>query len=287
MQITEGCKMKNENLRNLVDYSICRIQKGERLALSLDSRGYWMAFSGGKDSQVLFDLVKRAGVKYHAVYNVTANDPPENVHFIKKYYPEVQFMQPKEGFFKLIEKKGLPTIIRRYCCERIKERVGEQCVVLAGIRKAESAKRSKYDETMIRSRRVENQGKRTTLEGIIDNEHRCIKGKDKIMLYPIFQWSEKDVWDYIKLHNLPVNPCYEVSVRVGCMFCPFTSKRELAYYEEKYPLYKKQIMKRVERFIALGKTQLTTAEDYYEWWKSKKTIKQYLDEKQQSNLFAD
>jgi phosphoadenosine phosphosulfate reductase len=55
--------------------SIELIRKGEKLALSMNPEGYFVGFSGGKDSQVLLELVKRAGVKYKAYYNVTTNDP--------------------------------------------------------------------------------------------------------------------------------------------------------------------------------------------------------------------
>lgn len=47
-----------------------------------------------------------------------------------------------------------------------------------------------------------------------------------IQLKPIIDWTDENVWDYIKAHNLPVNPEYKVSKRVGCIVCPkanFTS----------------------------------------------------------------
>ena len=50
--------------------------------------GYYVAFSGGKDSQCVYHLCKMAGVKFDAHYNVTSVDPPELVRFIKKNYPK-------------------------------------------------------------------------------------------------------------------------------------------------------------------------------------------------------
>lgn len=38
--------------------------------------GYFLAFSGGKDSQCIYHLAKMAGVKFDAHYNVTSVDPP-------------------------------------------------------------------------------------------------------------------------------------------------------------------------------------------------------------------
>lgn len=67
--------------------------------------GYKVMFSGGKDSQVMLDLFLKSGVNYSAYYNVTTNDPPENVYFIRKNYPGVIFILPKQTFLQLIEKK--------------------------------------------------------------------------------------------------------------------------------------------------------------------------------------
>lgn len=42
----------------------------------------------------------------------------------------------------------------------------------------------------------------------------------EIELLPIVDWSDEQVWDYIKRHNLPVNPEYKTRKRVGCVICP-------------------------------------------------------------------
>ena len=56
------------------------------------AEGYYLAFSGGKDSVVVKALCDMAGVKYDAHYSVTSVDPPELVWFIKEYYPDVSMM---------------------------------------------------------------------------------------------------------------------------------------------------------------------------------------------------
>ena len=53
--------------------------------------GYYEAFSGGKDSQVLHDLVQRAGVKVDAHFSPSSVDPPQVMKFIRSAYPEVEF----------------------------------------------------------------------------------------------------------------------------------------------------------------------------------------------------
>lgn len=273
-----------------IDDSIALIRKGERLALALNPEdGYFVGFSGGKDSQVLLDLVKRAGVKYKAHYNVTTIDPPENVRFIRKYYPEVHFIHPRQTFIKMIEKRGLPTIFHRFCCEELKEKSGAGNVVLTGVRADESTKRSKYNEVAIKSNRVEHadRSKKHTIEEIEQNEHRCIKGKDAIMVYPLLNWNESEVWQYIDDNHLPHNPCYDIAGRVGCMFCPFANKRQIEFFEQKYPKYKDAIMKNFRIYLANNPrtTYDMDADEYYDWWKSKKSLKEWIGEKQQLKLF--
>jgi len=53
--------------------------------------GYWLAFSGGKDSVVIKHLAEMSGVKFEAHYNLVPVDPPELVEFIRASYPDVVF----------------------------------------------------------------------------------------------------------------------------------------------------------------------------------------------------
>lgn len=127
-------------------HSIELIKKYEQEACRLSPDGYTVCFSGGKDSQVMLDLFKRSGVKFKAVYNNTTIDPPENVYFIKKHYPEVLHNLPKENFYQIIEKnKMLPCMNTRFCCKILKEHHGKGFTAV-GVRREESAKRAKHIE---------------------------------------------------------------------------------------------------------------------------------------------
>jgi phosphoadenosine phosphosulfate reductase len=278
-----GVKMTKE------EASIELIRRGEKLALSMNPEDYFVGFSRGKDSQVLLELVKRAGVKYKAYYSVTTNDPPENVYFIRKYYPEVIFLHPKENFFKLVERKGLPIMFKRFCCSELKEKGGIGSACLMGVRKEESAKRAKYNDVAIISRRKEHQdrNKKRTIEEIKEHEHKCIKGKDKLVIRPILDWTTEEIWQFIAENNLPKNPCYNKIGRVGCMFCPFSSKKQIEYYCKKYPRYKRNLIKALEIFMLKceGDRFWSNAEEYFEWWKSKKNVKEYMASKKQYKLF--
>lgn len=102
--------------------------------------GYKVAFSGGKDSQVMLDLFKKSGVQHTAFYSVTTIDPPENVYFIRKNYLEVEFVLPRLNFYQLmIKKKAIPCMNMRFCCSELKEKTFKGWVA-TGVRKEESRK---------------------------------------------------------------------------------------------------------------------------------------------------
>ena len=67
----------------------------------MSNRGFHLAFSGGKDSIVLYHIAKLAGVKFHAEMQITTLDPPEVMHFIRKEYPDVKLNLPPLSFYKL------------------------------------------------------------------------------------------------------------------------------------------------------------------------------------------
>lgn len=128
--------------RTKVENAIKRLQSFE------PPEGYYVAFSGGKDSQCIYHLCQMAGVKFDAHYNVTSVDPPELVQFIKRQYPDVIFDLPRYAdgsritMWNLIPRKGIPPLrTQRYCCEELKEASGEGRIVVTGVRWAESARR--------------------------------------------------------------------------------------------------------------------------------------------------
>ena len=212
-----------------------------------------VCFSGGKDSQVTLDLVQRAGVPFRAVYNVTTIDHPKNVNFIRTNYPEVEFVHPDLNFFDLCrKKKSLPTMIERWCCRYLKE-YQRGAVKVMGVRREESAKRASYP--------------------VIHSDGRGRR------FYPIIEWKEWEVWDYIERYRLPVNPCYDLGHRVGCMVCPFAPARVIVARFNEFPALKKKMLSLIADIRSKG-----YARDYTEysderilgWWISNKSMAEYL-----------
>lgn len=277
---------EKKTLDEKITDSIALIRKAEKLALTMQPNGgFHVGFSGGKDSQVVLELVKMASVKYRAVYNVTTNDPADNVRFIKHQYPDVEFNIPKKSYFELIKKKGVPTMFNRWCCAIFKETAGVGSVVLTGVRKEESRKRATYEEIGKWSRK-KNKKESIDLDKMEANEFKCVGGKDKFMVYPILEWTEKDVWDFIEKRNLPINPCYKTHKRVGCVFCPFARPKEIRAYCETHPQLKAAFIHAIEQFMEKkeDRQKLPTAEEFFEWWLSHKNVDEYIAKKRQLEI---
>lgn len=264
-------------LHEKINYSIQIIQEYENLA-NMWNGGYTVCFSGGKDSQVLLDLFKKANVNFNAIYKCTTNDPPENVYFIRKNYPDVNFILPKRNFLQLIQDNNmLPTMDKRFCCRILKEydNIG---FTATGVRREESTKRGKYEEIEFKHK---NPNKRLFTSA-------KIKKSSTIYFRPILNWTEQDVWRYIDDNNIPINPCYELSGRVGCLFCPYKNKITLNYYSKIYPKHFSLLLKSIQIIINNGylrqfnrNNQLTPTK-VWEWWISNKTADAFFN---QLNLF--
>lgn len=269
-----------------IDAAIDFIQRGEKLALSLNKQGYFVAFSGGKDSQVLLWLVQQAKVKYKAYYSVTTNDPLQNVQFIRKYYKEVIFLHPKDNFYTLVEKNGLPLRQMRYCCRVLKESAGAGFATLVGVRREESVGRSKYDFVDVVSRRKEHKERAGgyDLDDIIAVNHQCIKGKDKVLLRPMLDFTEKDVWTIINEFHLPKNPCYEKVGRVGCIFCPFSSRQTIERYCIEFPKVKETLLKSISVFLKNKPSIGLSKDEYFDWWLSDMSLQEYKESKKQLEM---
>lgn len=226
--------------------------------------GYYVAFSGGKDSVVILDLVKRSGVKFDAHYNITGIDPPELYYFIRDHHPEVQRHRPEITIWSLIVKKMMPpTRISRYCCAYLKESHGGDGMVITGVRWEESTQRSNRKMT-----------------------EACYKHARRHYLHPIIDWTDEDVWQYIHENNVSYCKLYDEGFkRLGCIGCPMARKgriRQFARWPRYEKLYKKAFRKCLEARKQKGQewneTHTVTADwtdgdAMFEWWMDDNRIK--------------
>ena len=238
----------NTTLVSKIAYSIDLLKRAESMALKMSDKGFFLAFSGGKDSQCLYHIAKMAGVKFEAHYSLTTLDPPELVRFIKANYPDVIIDRPKRTFLQLCKDKGmLPTRVARFCCAELKESSGAGMVTLIGIRRAESSKRAKRNEVELGGHKFSGTLDQFNREREVESQCMAKYGKaDKIIVAPIIEWSDKDVWDFIKGNGIEYCKLYDEGwKRIGCLFCPMARKSEMRMCKERYPKYKEAIIRTI------------------------------------------
>ena len=207
MEFSEGLKKKVEQAIKLLQ----SIKTDEPIEVS---------YSGGKDSDVILELAKMAGIKYRAIYKNTTIDPPGTIKHCKDKGVEV--LQPKMKFFDIVKKKCFPTRRARFCCEYLKE-YKLLNYAAQGIRRSESkAREERYKEP------------------IICRIYGAKKNNVQIIL-PILNWTDEDVEEFINVSDIKCHPLYynedgtfNVKKRLGCIGCPLKSDNGLSDFK-KYP----------------------------------------------------
>lgn len=263
---------KKKLFQEKLEHSIDLLKKAEKLALMYDKQdGFYLAFSGGKDSQALYHVAKMAGVKFKGHMSLTSVDPPQVIRFVKRNYPDVELHKPPMSMYdKAVEMGILPTMRVRWCCAEFKESAGAGKVTLIGVRAAESARRAKRHEVEVSSRKfsgdlegfeawskAEIEKKTAKMKRKMnedefsvksDNEVRCINGKDSILVSPIFQWTDKDVWYFLnEIVQVPHCELYDMGyTRIGCILCPMASKKSKLRDMKMFPHVKRGWIKSIK-----------------------------------------
>lgn len=230
----------------LVDKAIMRLKEFE------PPEGYYLAFSGGKDSIVIYDLAVKSGVKFDAHYRAGGIDPPELMEFIRTY-PMVVWDKSEKPFWKQLMSDGLPQRNQRWCCELIKEAGGIGRSVVTGIRWEESTSRA-------RRKMVES----------------CTRA-NKRFINPIIDWSSAEVWNYIKCNGIKYCSLYDEGfTRLGCVLCPMAGKYETQMQIQRFPKLVQVWKKAAERYFnreTKGGSRMResygTFENYWVWWISR------------------
>jgi phosphoadenosine phosphosulfate reductase len=277
-----------------IEHSIELLKKTEKLALLMNEEGYYLAFSGGKDSQCIYHLAQMAGVKFKAYYSVTTLDPPELIYFIRKNYPDVTFIHPKKNFFNICKQyKSLPSMIVRFCCKELKEINGSGTVTIIGIRHSESSKRANRQEFEKLASKKSNK-RDVDFDKMESLNFQCVKGKDKFSLSPIIDWTDDDVWSFLNDVAKVEHCCLydQGAKRIGCLFCPMKNGKLQQQDADNYPKYFQRMMDTIHylRSHNLAYTKglfvSMTDEDVWEWYKSKQSIATWYGlNKSQQKLF--
>lgn len=269
----------------------------KRLQMYEPEEGYYLCFSGGKDSCVIKALADMAGVKYDAHYSISSVDPPELVRFIKDVHPDVILEHPRDKngnivtMWNLIPTKSMPpTRIVRYCCAALKEQGGKGRLKVTGVRWDESVRRKKsHSEVTFADKKAKKAIEKelsdedfsmTPQGGValrLDNRENarivemCYKDHTTL-INPIIDWTTDEVWEFIREYNIPYCSLYDEGFkRLGCIGCPMSHHQEEEFkrwpkYRQLYLIAFDRMLKENERKGIEYKTKMQTAEEVMEWW---------------------
>ena len=233
----------------------------------LNGQPYYLAYSGGKDSDVILALADMANVKFEAVHNLTTVDAPETVYHVRS--KGVKIDKPERSMWQLIvDKRSPPTRVARYCCSYLKERGGHRRTVVTGVRKAESVARAqngglvkvigKPKATMAKAEEMGVEYEYTSKGGIIINNNDNGKAREfvehctmqaKVLVNPIVDWTDDDVWEFLRVHGIKTNSLYECGYkRIGCIGCPMASKHRYKQFED-YPIYRANYVRAFDKML--------------------------------------
>lgn len=274
-----------------------------------DDFGYYLAYSGGKDSDCVKILAQLAGVKFKAVHNLTTADAPETVQYIKSQ-TDVKIDKALDGdgnqvtMWNLIVRKLMPpTRLARYCCSELKERGGAHRVVLTGVRWAESGNRKesaglakiigkprstqKLAEEFGVNNRINKQGG-MILDDDNDESRQMVEHcylTRKVTVNPIVDWTDDDVWEFLRYYGCRSNPLYECGFkRIGCIGCPMASNKNRYAQFERYPTYRQAYIRAFDKML---KRRQELGKINYSWSDGLDVFKRWMGEDHMQLTFED
>lgn len=288
-----------------------KIKEAERtLKLAADMSDYYyhkpliICYSGGKDSDVMLDIAKRClkSSQFEVLNSHTTVDAPETVYYIRKVFKRLEsegiktevrlprFKGELTSMWKLIVYNlNPPTRLNRYCCRLLKEVSAPNRMIAVGVREAESKNREGRDSFQTWGGN-KNEGEYRSTAHIYamfkldqyggEDAYQCemikaSKANEKVVVNPIYRFSDSDIWEYIKVNNIEINPLYAKGFnRIGCIGCPMGDTKNQTIQFARYPKYKRLYIKAFDRMLVerkkkglpFRKYEFKNGEEVMRWW---------------------
>ena len=261
------------------------------MSLRLYGRPLVVTDSGGKDSAVCREIVRRAGIPFEIHHNLTTADAPQTIYYVRDIFRKLElegitccvnypiYKDQRVTMWSLIPmKKFPPTRLQRYCCQICKENSCRDRFITTGVRWAESVKRK--NNRGVFENFVSDPSKKIILNNDNDEQRMLFESctlKGKRICNPIVDSRDSDVWEYIRSERLELNPLYDMGFyRVGCLGCPMAGKNRWTEFRL-FPTYQRAYIRSFGKMLDVihaggGKTKWKTAEDVFSWWMEEETI---------------
>ena len=182
-----------------------------------------VACSWGKDSIVLVHLVRDFCPNIKIVYHNTGVEYPQNLAYRDRMLKEwnitnYEETKPLMSFWECAKIYGMPQTRKQsfqrkkgdkdtpMCCKMLKEKPAKIW-----------RKENKIELEFVGLQAAESMSRR--LSFLREGESFFSKTYKLQIVRPLMIWTDKDIWEYHKLFNIPKNPLYDIMPRNGCMPC--------------------------------------------------------------------
>ena len=230
----------------------------------------YVSFSGGKDSTVLLDIVRKMYPNIVAVFNDTGLEFPEIKQFVKTFN-NVVWLKPKVNYQQVVKEYGF-AIISKEVAQKVRElkhgtdklkdirlngkiyksgklggklskkwqflaeapfEVSEKCCDKLKKEPAKKFEKETGLKPMVGVMRGESNLRRVQEHKTGCNAYNAARPISK----PLNKWEEEDIYHYIKINNLKISEIYKMGYkRTGCAWCAFGVHMEK---ESRFKLMKK------------------------------------------------
>ena len=210
----------------------------------LNGRKVIASVSGGKDSAAMSLYLTELEIEHDRVFCDTGWEHDLTYEYLRgplqaKLGPIIEIQPPKKMEELVLHKMMFPSRMQRYCTQMLKTQplakyinaqmeAGAEVVNSVGVRAAESEARSKMPEWEWQD------------------------GFDCEVWRPLLRWTEQEVIDIHKRHELVPNPLYlKGANRVGCWPCILSRKEEIRLVADTDPA-RIDRMRELERLVTIG-----------------------------------
>lgn len=214
------------------------------------------SFSGGKDSQVVLDLVSRVipSEDFIVVYSDTGYELPPSLNLFEdtkkiysEQYPKLRFYIAKnhQSVLHYWNEIGTPSRIHRWCCSIMKS------APLSKLLKDVVGKGKQPNAILFDGVRAEESPSRSSRSKI----GRNVKHNKIVNVSPILEWNATEIYLYILFNKLPINEAYRKGLsRVGCVICPYSSSWSEDICGQLYPNTLAPFVSKIKEELERSKT---------------------------------